>query len=717
MNYLTYGTDFFHGNASRWGLNGLLMSGQVEQMIALFGNQLAADSLSFVVNSKALVGDGTGYAFLLDSDQRPLKTSDGKWLVVRQTYTDWRDFTPGAAVDLYNNPGGKMLGRFYVQNVTQINKKAVQFTCTDCIGVLAGMDDHVGGIYTGETVADIADEIFAGSGLTYFVSQEVASVKCFGRLPKDNRRANLGKLLVATGATLTESNGTVVISYLGTGTASQIYQRNIYLQGGSVEQKDRATAVEVMEHAFYQLAADEEATLFDNSTEVTPAASQVVVFQEASYDLAVTGTLTIEESNANYAIVSGVGTMTGKVYTHTRRMITKSTGAASYKQKVETIEDNELIGYHNSEYVAQRMANYYAVEIGVGMETLDPNGDTMPGVPVNMVDPFGVSRTGWIQKKTFALGNKTRATYDTLINWKPGPWGSNLDAWELITESGTWTVPAGVTSLTVQLIGGGQAGYDGTNGKSGGFGSNDTMSGSGKGGEGGEKGKGGNGGKVQYITINVSAGDEIEVTIGSGGESNGEEGTATVITVNGETYTSADGVVPLNGITNVWTGEVFATTGPDGVDGADGGDQGKRGNALEAWNGGAAGADKTYSFNNSMASGSATGTGGGGGGASHGENGHAGWSGAASCVSWYNSSCLVARGYGGYGGPGADATTDPYTPTKAGGGRGGNGGGGGGAGGNGQNGGSRGWGGSGGKGSPGTPGGDGLAMFMYKAAA
>ena len=147
MNYIQYGREFFHGNSRRWGTNGLFMNGQVEQRIALFGNELSADSLTFVVNSKALVGDGTGYAFLLDSDMRPLQTSDGKFLVARQIYTDWRNFVPGASLDLYNNPGGTMIGRFYVQDVKRINRKAVQFTCTDCVDCSCIYKEYVAFFY------------------------------------------------------------------------------------------------------------------------------------------------------------------------------------------------------------------------------------------------------------------------------------------------------------------------------------------------------------------------------------------------------------------------------------------------------------------------------------------------------------------------------------------------------------------------------------------
>ena len=719
MNYIQYGQDFFHGNSSRWGTNGLFMSGQVEQSIALFGNELAADSLTFVVNSKALVGDGTGYAFLLDADLKPLQTSDGKWLIVRQTYTDWRNFVPGAALDLYSTPGGTMIGRFYVQDVTQISRKAVRFTCTDCIGILDGMNDHNGGIYTGETVADICAEIFAGSGLSYSVGADVGAVQCYGRLPRANRRTNLGKLLVATGATLSESNGVVVISYLGAGAPATMYQRNIYMQGGSVVNKDRSTGVEVTEHAFYQLNTDADAVLFANTTEVTPVTSQLVVFQDPCHDLTATGTLTIEESNANYAVVSGVGTLSGKVYTHTQRQISKSTGVTSNKVKVEKIEDNELIGYHNSDYVAQRMANWYKVAVGVDMEALDPTGALMPGTYVNITDPFGDARTGWTRKKSFAIANKTRAAWDVAIDWQPGPWGSNVDAWELFKTSTTWTVPAGVTSVTFYLGGGGTGGEGGGKGESGEDGSRGESV---KGGTGGLAGTGGAPGKVHTVTLAVTPGDVIAISIGPGGGGGaknsgaGSAGGATTITHNGITYTSEDGVVPENGFLNQFTGEVYSLAGPAGVPGADGGsyDGGDTaGNVADdqVWYGGLPGANQIWHQGIGADRKSIYAIGGGGSGAAYGANGTNGGDGDYG-YSYVN---------GGNGGDAPAAQPKPHTAGPGCGGIGGCGGGGGGAGGPAEvEGVSRllnpGRGGYGGDGSVGGLAGNGWALGLYKAA-
>lgn len=738
MNYIQYGSSFFHGNSAKYGTDGLLMNGRAEQTIALFGNELAADSLTFVVNSRYLTSPSGGYAFLLDRNNRPLKSSDGKWLLVRAVYPDWRTFTPGAPLDLYNQQGGRVIGRFYVQNVRQISRKFVEFTCTDCVGILDAMPDHLGGIYQGATIGSIIAEIFNGSGLSFSVSSEVAAVQAYGRLPRDNRRTNLGRVLIATGATLTEDGATVVISYVGSGTSTNIPQSVIYLNTGSVNYKSPATQVQVTEHAFFRTSNDLTETLFDNSAEVVPdAGNQTVIFDEPCYDLQTTGTLVIVQSNENFAIVNGVGTLTGKVYTHTRKVITKSTGAAA-ATRVESIDDNELIGLHNSDYVAQRMANFYKLTRGVSMEVYDNTGAIMPGTKLTLVDPFGVSRVGWLERKSFELGNKTRAQMDIAIDWQPGPWGSNVDVYTLLTESQSWTVPEGVTSIKIILGGGGSGGQGGGNGGDG----EDGAKGEGvKPGTGGDAGAGGSAGKVYSTTVAVTPGQVVTLTIGTGGAGgaagggNGSAGTATTVRIGSTTYTSASGSVPAAGFIDQFHGAVYALPGEAGTKGGDGGAYSGSQYVAKGvewlgltWTGGEPG---ETSVKRGYGSNRAYGVGGGGSGAAVGtwgapsvaSNGKPGGAGRTEMSDGRNS----ANATGGKGADGPDAKTLWFElPTFSSGGNGGNGGGGGGAGGPAEgawrgSGASSYWGnnnpgrgGKGGSGSAGMKGADGFALFLYK---
>lgn len=102
----------------------------------------------------------------------------------------------------------------------------------------------------------------------------------------------------------------------------------------------------------------------------------------------------------------------------------------------------------------------------------------------------------------------------------------------VITESGTWTAPSGVTSLRVILVGKGSNGTDGTDG---------TWN------EAGSDGVDGLGGKVWSGTISINDGQTFSVSIGDD-------------TVFGN-YSSANGRVYEYGYTDIAYGDSFARTG------------------------------------------------------------------------------------------------------------------------------------------------------------
>lgn len=160
----------------------------------------------------------------------------------------------------------------------------------------------------------------------------------------------------------------------------------------------------------------------------------------------------------------------------------------------------------------------------------------------------------------------------------------------LITESGTWTAPPGVTQLRVVIGQGGQGGGHGADGEQGsgmlgpttGDSASETFTGAN-----GEPGKDGAGGKVWYDLININDGQEFNVIIGAGGAAatvHGQDGAD-----GGETYfgayTSANGKLYENGYSDIANGDSFGRTGvalplPNSSDGGKGG-QGGRGGVKE----------------------------------------------------------------------------------------------------------------------------------------
>lgn len=250
---------------------------------------------------------------------------------------------------------------------------------------------------------------------------------------------------------------------------------------------------------------------------------------------------------------------------------------------------------------------------------------------------------------------------------------------DIITQTQSWTCPAGVTSIHVRLFGGGAGGR---------------AAGSSSGGNGGN---GGGGGHMSAQMLNVTPGTIYPVTIGKGGESNRAGGTTSF-----GTLLSANGAYDNDGGTGGGGAGASNATYSHGNDGGDG-DYGGGGGAGGGYGGnGTPGLPGTGGNGNNGASGNGTRGGNGGNGMAGG--GGTGKGGTAN---------QAGGGGGGYGGEGGTGN------------RGGGGGGGYGVAGKGGNGGESGYpgsdgalgGGGGGGGqsseSSGGKGGDGVAVITY----
>lgn len=129
----------------------------------------------------------------------------------------------------------------------------------------------------------------------------------------------------------------------------------------------------------------------------------------------------------------------------------------------------------------------------------------------------------------------------------------------VITQSGTWKAPAGVTQLRVVIGAGGQGGgkgWDGYISLSGNLG-NQMAAGE------GDPGVDGIGGKVWYGVININPEQEFTVHLGAGGAPGttpGQAGAMGEDTTFG-VYSSANGKIYENGYTDIANGQSFARTG------------------------------------------------------------------------------------------------------------------------------------------------------------
>lgn len=486
-----------------------------------------------------------------------------------------RNFKKNDKVEYFRS--GNRVGVYYLQSVTRVGPKLYTLSALSAVGLLI-VRPHRGGIYTGQTVAEVVAEICGD--IPVLVETVYRGIKLYGWLPIASARDSLVQVLFAIGAWLhTDENGTLRVQKLWDGAASIIGPGSVHAANIQVKYLDPVSAVAVTEHQY--IAGTEDVTLFEG----TAQQGDVIEFDEPAHTLTAEG-FTVLESGANYAVLSaGTGKLTGKSYVHNRRVITRTVteGAA---ENVEEIADATLVSLVNSSAVAQRMAAYYACREQL---TVDVNpAAEHAGHVVSLWNEWDKQQTlACIASRETKISSLLKSRTSALVGFLPQQPESSeyFDERVLLTGSGTWTVPEGVTTYTKVLIGGGQGGKHGGKGEDGkqrtaswseGMFTRYNWSGylPGAISKGGVGGEGGVGGKVLVETVNdATPGESIAYSCGTAGAgattdgAEGENGTATTMGGSSSDSGSSSNI----GYTDPVTGEVFAAKGDTGIAGGDSG--------------------------------------------------------------------------------------------------------------------------------------------------
>ena len=560
---------------------------------------------------------------------------------------------------IYN---GAQRGIFYLQEVERVGPSRYSLYATSAIGILTE-GQHYGGIYTGQTAQEVIASI-CGT-VPFSIQNKYADVKLYGWLPVATQRDNLVQVLIAIGAWIkTDLDGVLRIESLWDGISGNINE-DYMLVGAKAPETAKITQVVVTEHQYVE--GGEETKLFEG----TAQQGDIITFNSPMYELVADG-FSILESGANYAKVSGgSGTLKGRAYIHNTREVVRDVSEAA-EPNIKTVKDATLVSLVNSTAVAERLANYFQ-----WTETIQAPIVYQGEVPGNRVatwhpyDKTGV--TACLESADINLSNTLKADETLLVGFVPPKASAEYyDTMELIDEDTTWTVPDGVTSLRVVLIGGGSGGSGGASGEDGGRGIFGTK-GRGKGGSGGVKGEAGAGGKIYQNNITVSPGNAFQVHIGNGGTGgNGGEAPANGSDGGDTTFgelSSLNGSRSESGFYEQTSGITYAKPGEAGIPGGNG--DGANSSAENVIYKGV-----TYTPGDTVRGETYEGyvaSGGGGGGASAGENGKDGTIGRVSTQPYAT---------GGDGGDGGTPVNGENATIYGFGGSGGHGGGGGGGGGN-----------------------------------
>ena len=481
------------------------------------------------------------------------------------------DFAQNDPVTYYYK--GHQRGIYYIQSVERIGPDRYTLTAVSALGLLA-QKRHPGGIYTGQTVQEVVTDICGD--IPVIIKSNLANIALYGWLPyvappKESAKDNLSQVLFAIGAAITNDlDGVLRIEPLWSGVSGFLDDDHV-CRGGKVTTEPAVTAVSVTEHQYFQGGETKE--LFEGSTQ----SGDIITFNEPAYDLTAEG-FAILESGANYAKVSsGTGKLTGKTYIHNTRQVTVEVTPGPVENIKTPTGNPTLVSLVNSYAVAQRLAAYYKCRETIEAPALI--GAEHPGAVVSMYHPYGKKMvTACLETLDAHMSAVLKADLKALVGYEPPDIAQQeyYDTREVLTVSGSITVPAGVTHMRAVLIGGAYGGAPGNPGETGGVGEKFTYTSSvsgkrttwrtlGRGGKGGSGGEGGQAGKVLVVDIDTTPGQVITFNIGTGGAAN-SAGTETTFGA----HSSADGSVLPDGYVDPVTGDVYATTGDVGLPGGDG---------------------------------------------------------------------------------------------------------------------------------------------------
>lgn len=402
---------------------------------------------------------------------------------------------------------GTRTEKYYYKSITRIGKTDFELSAQSPLGRLT--DDYPGnlysapgGLYPAAPLPDVIAAIIGGVVPDYSVNPLLESVKVYGWIPYQDRRTTLHQLALAYGFLIRRNDNHDLYFTVPDTSAYNIPDSAIFT-GGSVAYRFGETYARADITAYDFRETDTESiTLYDNAGGL-PADNLLVRFESPVFSLHADDTLTVHKAGVNYAIVSGSGQLTGKPYAKIASVVSVDGDPDADPQHVLSVSDVPVITSLNAVAVGERLLSYYNAPAVVNADIIHTS--QRPGDCVEFTDPFGDPQTGYITELSGSVSSLDRASAAVVCGYAPS-WGSAFDTLDVLTGSGSWTVPASLdgTKIRVVLIGGGQGGASGQHG------TDSRAVGSGR-------GLPGVGGNVLDVKFTAVAGQTYQYKAGTGG--------------------------------------------------------------------------------------------------------------------------------------------------------------------------------------------------------
>ena len=462
---------------------------------AKFSINLSADASEIAyVASASLDGDTVAADEITVTFRQPPDDWQSQWSGVNKNTPVWLD-------------SPRRLEKYFFKQLVRVGRDKFEIAAQSPIARLTS--DFPGGLYDGQPLPDVIADVI-GDIIPFTCNPLLSSVRVYGWTPYQSPRETIHALAFAYGFLILRDENLDLRFTVPPSDSYPLPDNNIFV-GGSVDYRigESYARIDVAAKDFYPDSDATPQTLFDNSSGAAPADNLIVTFDSPMFDLSVAGYLTIQKdadgndrSGPNYAVVSGIGILSGKPYAVSSAIVSVQGDPDADPENVLSVSDAPLITTLNAVAVAEKLRDSRCATV-VNMDIL--RSVQRPGDLVEFTDPFGDPQTGYITSLSGSITSIDRASASFLCGYSPA-WGAAYDDVFVLDGSGDWTVPDYLDgkTLRVVLIGGGAGGASGQHG------SDANATGSGR----GLPGKGGN---VREIKVLVRAGETYQYQCGDGG--------------------------------------------------------------------------------------------------------------------------------------------------------------------------------------------------------
>lgn len=285
----------------------------------------------------------------------------------------------------------KLKGKFFIKTATKSGHNAYSVTCEDYIGLLENATFN-GGIYENESVGYLIRSICGVAGVPVVVPAEYENRNTVtGYLPRSTCRKALQQVLFSECLAAATSNATSLIIRSIDNEVKQTIPRERIMQGISVKESDRISAVSMNAHAY--ILSEEETILYDAQKSGTGENIEVL-FYEPYHSLTLNYGKLIEWG-ANYAIINAIdekSVLKGKRYIHTISTKTRQNAllTASDTKKSLEIKDATLVNADNIDRVLDKCYNYLVNNKSVSARIVEGKHDAENGytydMPINLLE-------------------------------------------------------------------------------------------------------------------------------------------------------------------------------------------------------------------------------------------------------------------------------------------------------------------------------------------